>query len=60
MNCIVLFIGHKMRYNKDTKEKKETFLMTVFGIVSAIVLFSILWDNTEEFRHQIWKEIGLE
>ena len=49
-----------MRYNKDTKEKKETFLMTVFAIVSAIVLFSILWDNTEEFRHQIWKEIGLE
>ena len=31
--------------------------MTVFIIVSAIVLFSIVWDSTEDFRHQLWREI---
>ncbi len=32
--------------------------MTVFTIVSAIVLFSILWDSTEDFRHKLWQELG--
>ena len=32
--------------------------MTAFILVSAIVLFSILWDSTEDFRKRLWNEIG--
>lgn len=32
--------------------------MTLFLIVSAVVLFSILWDSTEDFRRQLWRELG--
>lgn len=28
--------------------------MTLFVIVSAIVLFSVLWDSTEDFRQKLW------
>ncbi len=31
--------------------------MTAFIIVSAIVLFSIVWDSTEDFRKQLWQEL---
>ncbi len=33
--------------------------MTVFLIVSAIVLFSVLWDSTEDFRRKFFSELGL-
>lgn len=33
--------------------------MTLFVIVSAIVLFSVLWDSTEDFRRKLWREFGL-
>ncbi len=33
--------------------------MTLFLIVSAIVLFSVLWDSTEDFRKEILQELGL-
>ncbi len=33
--------------------------MTVFVFVSAVVLLSILWDNTEDFRKELMKELGL-
>lgn len=28
--------------------------MTVFVIVSAAVLFSVVWDSTEDFRQKLW------
>jgi len=33
--------------------------MTLFLIVSAIVLFSVLWDSTEGFRREFLRELGL-
>ncbi len=33
--------------------------MTVFVIVSAVVLLSILWDNTEDFRKELMNELGV-
>ncbi len=33
--------------------------MTLFLIVSAIVLCSVLWDSTEDFRRKLFQELGL-
>lgn len=33
--------------------------MTVFIIVSAIVLLSVLWDSTEDFRRKLRQELDL-
>ncbi len=33
--------------------------MTLFLIVSAIVLFSVFWDSTEDFRRRLWQDLGL-
>ena len=33
--------------------------MAAFIIVSAIVFFSILWDNTEDFRRELMEELEL-
>ncbi len=34
--------------------------MAFFIIVSAIVLFSVLWDSTEDYRHKLWMDLQEE
>lgn len=34
--------------------------MTFFVIVSAIVLLSVLWDSTEDFRRKLRRELKEE
>ena len=51
-------MGRGVRYNKAIKEKKRSFfVMTLFLIVSAIVLISVLWDSTEDIRKDLLKEL---
>lgn len=57
--CIVLFMGRFLWYN-ECRKRKGNKTMAFFVIVSAIVLLSVLWDSTEDFRRKLRRDLQEE
>ena len=53
---IVRFNGREMRYNRIKEKERKFLLMAIFILVSAIVLFSVIWDSTENLRLKLKTE----
>ena len=45
-----------MRYNRIKEKERKFLLMAIFILVSAIVLFSVIWDSTENLRLKLKTE----